>query len=258
MTWIGKRYWLVGASEGLGLALAQVMAQAGADLVLSARSEDRLTAAVATLSRPARAVVCDVGNAASVRAAAQEVGPVDGVVFLAGVYTPMTAQDWDADAVEAMCDVNFTGCARVLGAVVPGMAARGTGHVVITGSLSGFRGLPGAIGYAASKAGVMALAESIYCDLRGSGVRVQLANPGFIRTRLTDKNDFAMPMLMEPEQAAAAMFALMQTDAFKANFPRSFSWLFRAANFLPDWVYYRTLGASKARKKPSMPPRSAQ
>jgi len=245
MTWTGKRYWLVGASEGLGRALAQVMAKAGADLVLSARSADGLAAAVATLGRPARAVVCDVADGASVKAAAAEVGPIDGVVFLAGVYTPMAAQDWDADAVEAMCDVNFTGCARVLGAVVPGMVARGAGHVVITGSLSGFRGLPGAIGYAASKAGVIALAESMYCDLRGTGVRVQLANPGFIRTRLTDKNDFKMPMLMEPEQAAAAMFALMQTDAFKANFPRSFSWLFRGANFLPDWAYYRTLGASK-------------
>lgn len=256
--WQGKTYWLVGASEGLGLALAQVMARAGADLVLSARSADRLAAAAATLARPARTVVCDVASSASVQAAAAEVGPVDGVVFLAGVYTPMAAQDWDADAVEAMCDVNFTGCARVLGAVVPRLVARGAGHVVITGSLSGFRGLPGAIGYAASKAGVMALAESMYCDLRGTGVQVQLANPGFIRTRLTDKNDFAMPMLMEPEQAADAMFALMNTDAFKANFPRRFSWLFRGANFLPDWAYYRTLGASRARKKPSIPPTSAQ
>ena len=258
VNWVGKTYWLVGASEGLGLALAQVMARAGADLVLSARSGDRLAAAVGTLSRPARWIVCDVADGTSVRAAAAEVGPVDGVVFLAGVYTPMAAQEWDGPAVEAMCNVNFTGCARVLGAVVPGMIARGAGHVVITGSLSGFRGLPGAIGYAASKAGVMALAESLYCDLRGTGVRVQLANPGFIRTRLTDKNDFAMPMLMEPEQAAAAMFALMQTGAFKANFPRSFGWLFRAANFLPDWVYYRTLGASRAMKKPSIPPTSAQ
>mgnify|MGYP001412523545 CR=1 FL=1 len=74
-------------------------------------------------------------------------------MFLSGVYWPQAAQAWDADQVEAMCDVNFTGCARVLGAVVPRMVARGSGHIVLTGSLSGFRGLPGAIGYAASKAG---------------------------------------------------------------------------------------------------------
>jgi NADP-dependent 3-hydroxy acid dehydrogenase YdfG len=238
MNWAGKRYWLVGASEGLGLALAQVMAAAGADLVLSARSADGLALACARVPR-ARSVVVDVADAASIARAAAEVGEVDGVVFLAGVYWPMTAQTVDADKLAAMCDVNFTGCARVIGAVLPGMVARGAGHVVITGSLSGFRGLPGALGYAASKAGVMVLAESLHADLRGSGVRVQVGNPGFIRTRLTNKNDFSMPFLMEPEQAAAAMFALMNTGAFKSSFPRVFSWFFRGAQFLPDWAYYR-------------------
>jgi NADP-dependent 3-hydroxy acid dehydrogenase YdfG len=237
--WQGKRYWLVGASEGLGLALAQIMSRAGAELVLSARSPDRLAEAVATLSGRATALPVDVADAASVRAAAAAAGELDGVVFLAGVYWPTTAQAWNADQVEAMCDVNFTGCARVLGAVVPGMVSRGRGHVVITGSLSGFRGLPGAIGYAASKAGVMALAESMYADLRGSGIQVQLGNPGFIRTRLTEKNDFSMPFLMEPDQASRAMFELMNTDAFKANFPMVFSWLFRLSQFPPDWAHYR-------------------
>jgi short-subunit dehydrogenase len=122
---------------------------------------------------------------------------------------------------------------------LPAMVARGQGHVVLTGSLSGFRGLPGASGYAASKAGVMALAECLHADLRGSGIIVQLANPGFIRTRLTEKNDFAMPFLMEPEEAAREMFELMQTDRFKASFPMVFSWLFRLSQFLPDWAYYR-------------------
>ena len=239
MSFQGKTYWLVGASEGLGLALAQAMAREGADLILSGRDKARLAAAVASLSRPARGVVVDVGDDASVAAAAQQLGAVDGVVFLAGVYWPTRAQDWDAAKVTAMCNVNFTGCARVLGAVVPGMVARGSGHVVITGSLSGFRGLPGAIGYAASKAGTMALAESMYCDLRGTGVKVQLGNPGFIRTRLTQKNDFAMPFLMEPEQAADHMLRLMRGTAFKSSFPTVFSWLFRLSQFLPDWAYYR-------------------
>jgi short-subunit dehydrogenase len=235
----GQRYWLVGASEGLGLALAQHLARAGAHLTLSARSAERLQEAVATLPGRARALPVDVGDAASVAAAAAELGDVDGVVFLAGVYWPTRAQEWDAKAVEAMCDVNFTGCARVVGAVLPGMVRRGTGHVVLTGSLSGFRGLPGAIGYAASKSGVMALAESLYADLRGSGITVQLANPGFIKTRLTDKNDFKMPFLMEPEEAARHMYEHMLTDRFKVSFPMVFSWLFRLSQFLPDALYYR-------------------
>jgi NAD(P)-dependent dehydrogenase (short-subunit alcohol dehydrogenase family) len=235
----GKRYWLVGASEGLGLALAQRLSSAGADLVLSARSPDKLAEAVARLPGRATAIPCDVASTASVRDAAQQAGDLDGVVFLAGVYWPMKAQDWDAQAVETMCDINLTGCARVMGAVVPGMVKRGRGHVVITGSLSGFRGLPGAIGYCASKAGTMSLAESMYCDLRGTGVDVQLSNPGFIKTRLTDKNAFNMPQIMEPGQAAQHMFDHMLTDRFSNSFPVPFAWVFRLSQFLPDWAYYR-------------------
>jgi NADP-dependent 3-hydroxy acid dehydrogenase YdfG len=237
----GKRYWLVGASEGLGRALALRLAQAGAEVIVSARDAGRLQAVVAEMGG-GRAVVCDVADSASVRAAAAEAGEIDGVVFLAGVYWPMRAQDWDAGRVEAMCDINLTGCARVIGAVMPAFVARGSGHVVITGSLSGFRGLPGAVGYAASKAGTMVLAESLYADLRGTGIAVQIANPGFIRTRLTAKNDFSMPFIMEPEAAARIMFDFMRTDRFKISFPTAFSLLFRGGQFLPDWAWYRLFG----------------
>ncbi len=237
--WTRKRYWLIGASEGLGLALARIMSRAGVELIISARDPDRLAAAVASLPGPARALPLDVADTASVAAAAATLGQIDGVVFLAGVYWPTTAQAWDAAQVETMCNVNFTGCARVIGAVLPQLMAQGHGHVVITGSLSGFRGLPGAIGYAASKAGVMVLAESMYADLRATGIQVQLANPGFIKTRLTEKNDFSMPFLMEPEAAARTMWDHMNTDAFKISFPAVFSWLFRLSQFLPDWAYYR-------------------
>ncbi|WP_235815724.1 SDR family NAD(P)-dependent oxidoreductase [Cypionkella psychrotolerans] len=249
MHFAGKRYWLVGASEGLGLALAQALAAEGAKVILSARDPARLAEACGKVPR-ASAVVVDVADAVSISAAVAQVGVLDGVVFLAGVYWPMTAHGVDAAQLEAMCDVNFTGCARVVGAVLPAMVARGAGHLVITGSLSGFRGLPGALGYAASKAGVMALAESLYADLRGSGVKVQLGNPGFIRTRLTAKNEFSMPFLMEPEQAAAEMLALMKSRWFKASFPTVFSLLFRGSQFLPDWLYYRVFASIKSRKPP--------
>ena len=235
----GQTWWLVGASEGLGLALAQRLSAAGANLILSARSADRLASAAADLPGPTRAVVMDVASDASVAEAAAQVGRIDGLVFLAAVYQPMRAQGWDAPQVTAMCDVNFTGCARVLGHVVPAMVARDAGHIVLTGSLSGFRGLPGAIGYAASKAGVMVLAESLYADLRQSGVRVQVANPGFIRTRLTAMNDFAMPFIQTPEAAADLLFRHMQKGGFKRSFPRPFSWLFRGGQFLPDALWYR-------------------
>ena len=237
--WSGKRYWLVGASEGLGRALAERMSAAGADLILSARNADRLADLAGSLPGPARAVAVDVADAGSVGAAAAAAGEIDGLVWLAGVYWPMRSQDWNADQVEAMCDINFTGAARVLGHVVPAMVVRGRGHIVLTGSLSGFRGLPGAVGYGASKAAVMSLAETMHADLRKTGVEVQLANPGFIRTRLTDKNEFRMPFLMEPGQAADRMFAHMNTRRFAANFPRGFGAVFRLSQFLPDWAYFR-------------------
>lgn len=237
--WAGKRYWLVGASEGLGREVAKKINRMGAEVIVSARSGDRLASLCDEMSGKCSAVKVDVTDAADVKRAAAEIGPVDGVIYLAGVYWPMKSQDWNADQVETMCDVNFTGAARVIGAVLPDMLAAGRGHIVLTGSLSGFRGLPGAMGYGASKAGIMYLAESLYADLRNTDIQVQLVNPGFIKTRLTDKNDFAMPFIMEPEIAAAEFVDHLLGDGFKKNFPTMFGAMFRLSQFLPDWLYYR-------------------
>jgi NADP-dependent 3-hydroxy acid dehydrogenase YdfG len=235
----GKRYWIVGASEGLGRALALKLSKAGAEVIVSARSAERLEALVAELPGPGRAVACDVADAESVKRAAAEAGEVDGMVYLAGLYWPMKATEWDAGKVATMVDVNLTSAARVVGEVLPGMLARKQGHIVLPGSLSGFRGLPGAIGYGATKAGIMSLGETMRIDLKGTGVVVQNANPGFIRTRLTDKNDFKMPFLMEPEAAADHMMTLMRSDRFSSSFPWLFGAWFRFSQFLPDWLYYR-------------------
>jgi NADP-dependent 3-hydroxy acid dehydrogenase YdfG len=242
-TWQGKRYWLVGASEGLGRAVAELMSRAGCELILSARNADRLAELVAALPGRATALPLDVSDRKAVEDAARQIGPLDGMVYLAGVYWPMKATEWDADKVEQMADINFMGAQRCVGAVIGPMLAQGHGHIVITGSLSGFRGLPGAIGYGASKAACMYLAESLQADLRTSPIKVQVINPGFIRTRLTDKNDFSMPFIMEPEAAAREFFDHMNTDGFKKSFPLVFSWLFRISQFFPDWLYYRVFGA---------------
>lgn len=240
MTFSGKTYWLVGASEGLGEALAHKLSAEGATVILSARNRERLDEVASALPGRARAVTIDVSDQDSVRAAVQEAGEFDGLVYLAGVYWPMPATEWNTEHGVKMADINFTGAFRVLGEVVPAMVERDHGHIVLTGSLSGFRGLPGAVGYAPSKAGVMALAQSMRADLWRTGVRVQLANPGFIKTRLTDKNDFRMPFLMTPEQAASEMMALMRDEsAFDRHFPAAFSWVFRLSRFLPNWAYYR-------------------
>ena len=237
--WQGKRYWLIGASDGLGAALARQLSRAGVEVVLSARSEDKLAALADDLPGRASYQVLDVRDDESVKAAADAVGEVDGVVYLAGAYWPFAATDWNAEQATTMADVNFTGLVRVMGQVVPGMVARDRGHVVITSSLTAFRGLPRSIGYTASKAATLSLAECMHADLRKTGVQVQVVNPGFIRTQLTDKNDFRMPFLMEPEEAARTVFEHMGGDSFKRNFPWTFSLLFRGSKFLPDSLYYR-------------------
>ncbi len=240
--WQGKRYWLVGASEGLGRAVAHTLSRAGAEVIVSARSKDRLAELVGELPGVASYVTVDVTDMVSVQKAAAEVGEIDGIVYLAGVYWPMKAQEWDNEKADMMAQVNYLGASRVVGEVMPQMIARDAGHIVLTGSLSGFRGLPGAIGYSASKAGLMTLAESMQYDLRTSPIKVQVINPGFIKTRLTDQNDFNMPFIMSPEDAANEFFDHMNDDAFKKSFPMLFSWLFRLSQFMPDWLYYRVFG----------------
>ncbi|MES0862159.1 SDR family NAD(P)-dependent oxidoreductase [Ruegeria sp. SCPT10] len=234
----GKTYWIVGASEGLGRALAEALSRRGAHLILSARNADRLADICASLPN-ARAVPFDVTDLDAVRRAVAEVGAVDGLVYNAGAYEPMRSADWDTEAVLAMTDVNYTGALRVLGETVPSFVRTGRGDITLIGSLSGYRGLPAAVGYAASKAALVSLAETMRFDLAGTGVTVRIVNPGFIKTRLTEKNNFKMPMLMTAEDAADRVIKAMSRRRFRTDFPAPFSWVIRLLDYLPDWLIYR-------------------
>lgn len=237
--WTGKRYWIVGASEGLGAALAREMSAAGVELILSSRSEDKLRDVAESLPGKAEVKPVDITDYDQLKKVAAEIGEIDGVVQMAAVYWPFGAKDWEPEHAVLMADVNFGGAMRLVSAVIPGFVQRNRGHFVMTGSLSGYRGLPDSAPYVSTKSGVMALAESLHADLRKTGVEVQLLNPGFIETRLTDKNDFNMPFKMQPEEAAKVYFDHMSRGGFQKAFPRLFSWVFRGSQFLPDWLYYR-------------------
>ncbi|KUJ85488.1 short-chain dehydrogenase [Ruegeria marisrubri] len=227
-----RTWWIVGASEGLGAALAHLLDAEGARLLLSARNESKL-AAVADRLTDARALPMDVTRADSVADAARNVGTVDGLIYCVGLYEPMSARDFAPEAAANMAEANFVGALRVLGHVLPEMVNRGSGRVMLIGSLAGFVGLPGAIGYGASKAALMHLAENMRADLNGTGVVVQRANPGFIRTRLTDKNNFHMPQIMSPEIAAGNVIAALRSGRFSTSFPKPFSLVFALGRHLP-------------------------
>ena len=234
----GKTYWLVGASEGLGRALARELAVAGVQLCLSARNEGRLVELAQSLQGDPIVAPCDVSDPASVSAAFATLPRLDGVIVNAGVYEPISALNWDADAVETMCDVNFTGVTRVLGLAVPHLVEQGGGHIALIGSLAGYRGLPGAIGYASSKAAAMHLGECLRIDLPSPEYCVQIINPGFIETRLTAKNTFDMPHIMSAETAAQQAHKALQSGRFRTDFPGRFAWRFKLARLLPDRLYF--------------------
>lgn len=237
----GKTWWIVGASEGLGRALTQALDAQGARLILSARGGQRLEGLAAGL-RDATPLPMDVTDSASVAETAAQVGPVDGILYCAGFYQPMNAAQWDEAAALAMCEVNFMGAVRVLGHIAPDFATRGAGHIVLIGSLAGYRGLPDSVGYSASKAGLMNLGESLYADLRPKGVKVQVISPGFIKTRLTEKNDFDMPQIMSAGDAADHVIRAMRRSSLSSAFPRPFAWLFTWGRLLPARLFYRIFG----------------
>ena len=237
--WSNKRYWIVGASEGLGLALAKKMSEAGASLVLTARNEARLKEIAASLPNKAEVLPLDITNLAAVKKSAKMLKNLDGFVFLAGAYWPMSAQEWDIGKVTKMVNVNLIGALHTLEVILPMFIEKNRGHLVFTGSLAGYRGLPAALGYGSSKAAIANLSETLRYDLKETSIKVQLINPGFIKTRLTDKNKFNMPQIMAPEDAAEKMFSNMNKNNFSSSFPAPFSWLFRVSRVLPDSIYFK-------------------
>ena len=237
-----KRIWIIGASEGIGAALASKLASEGASLVLSARNAERLQALCDALPGTGhQAMAMDVTVLEQWQSVWQSLAssPPDITIYNAGTYTPMDAQHLDVKAVESMIDVNLRGAFRMLSVVLPTYLSRNRGHLVLVGSVAGYRGLPSAMGYGASKAGIMHLAENLRADLKATDIRVQLVSPGFVKTRLTDMNDFAMPCIITPERAATYIADGLRSGRFEIHFPKRFSYLLKLLRLLPAWLYFR-------------------
>lgn len=235
----GKSVWLIGASEGLGRDVAKLLDAQGAKLFLSARNETLLRDLCNELN-DAVSLPLDVTHAESLQLAYNQIDRLDIMIYNAGAYDPMPTQNWDTNKALRMIDVNLNGCMRAIGITLPDMLKRDSGKIVLIGSLSAYGGLPKAIGYGASKAAVASIAETMRHDLKGTGIDVQLINPGFIKTRLTDKNDFKMPQLLTPRQAAEHVIKGMKRNTFRYDFPWPFSRIIKFFTNLPDFVRFRT------------------
>ena len=238
------RIWIIGASEGIGRALAlELNKESGNTLILSARNAERLEELSSNFTIKPLLVPIDVSNKESVLNGWNKIKnqstEIDTVIYCAGYYKPMPSESMEIDEVEKMIDINLTGAMRTLNLVIPQLIKQKSGHIVLIGSVAGYRGLPNSIGYGSSKAGIIHLAENLKCDLSGYGIKVQVINPGFVKTRLTDLNKFHMPSIITPEQAAIFITKNMKSNCFESRFPFVFANVLRLVSMLPYRLYFR-------------------
>lgn len=234
--------WITGASQGIGAALALRAARAGATVAISARDENRLAAIAEAVPERLHIFPLDVTQPETTAMVADRIeatlGPIDIAVLNAGTHKETPVEAFRAVDVEALCRLNLVGQAIGLEVLMGRMISRRRGRIALVSSVAGYRGLPRAAAYCATKAGVIAMAEALRSELHGTGVTMQVVCPGFVRTPLTDRNDFPMPFLMEPEDAADRIWRGLQSDRFEIAFPRRFVWLLKFLRLLPASLYF--------------------
>ena len=251
--WVGKRVWVVGASSGIGAALARTLQRRGARIALSARRDDAMRAALAgavppppsDADDPTLAPVflrLDVNDATAVAAACQTLvarwGAIDLVLWVAGTYQPMRAQDYQLDAARRMVDTNLNAVFGGLAALLPMLIAQGGGGLALVSSVAGYGGLPHALVYGPTKAALINLAEALYLDLRPAGVGVYLVNPGYVDTPATASNAYRMPALISAGEAADATLAGIEAGRFEVHYPKRFTRWLKLARLLPYRLYF--------------------
>ena len=233
--WRGRSVWLVGASSGIGLATARALHAQGAKVCVSAR-QAALLQAFADQHPGSMALPLDVTDAQALRAAAQQVQAhqgLDVVVYCAGVYQPQRATQYNLASMEQHMAVNYNGALLLLDAVLPTLLAQGRGHLSLVSSVAGYRGLPQSLAYGPSKAALTHLAEALYLDLQDSGIGVSVINPGFVETPLTAQNQFTMPALTTPEEAAQHILKGWREGLFEIHFPKRFTRWLQVLRILP-------------------------
>jgi NAD(P)-dependent dehydrogenase (short-subunit alcohol dehydrogenase family) len=241
--WTGKRVWVVGASQGIGEAIARLLIAKHAKVALSARNALALEG-LARLAPAGDALVLplDVTDPAAFRPALTTIierwDGVDLVLLVAGTHRAIRAWELEASVVRGLVETNLMGALNALEAVVPQLLTQGHGAIGIVSSVAGYRGLPTGLIYGATKAALINLAETLYLDLRPRGLSVYLINPGFVKTPLTDRNEFPMPALISAEEAAQHTLRGLERGAFEIHYPKRFTCAMKLLRMLPYRLYF--------------------
>ena len=260
-----KSAWVTGAGRGIGAEVARFLCRNGVTVYGSARTTEQLELLqqeLAECSGKLIVVPLDIRDLAAVQEQfnmwdSEGILP-DLVVLNAGSHDPFSAAEFSAQRCKALLDINLQGTANCLEPILYRYLGRVSeqatgesdrvfipelkGHIAVVSSVAGYRGLPTAAAYGAGKAALINLCESLYLDLQGTGVRIQLINPGFVRTPLTDKNEFPMPALMEPDEAARRIVQGLLSKRFEIAFPRRFVYWLKLFRLLPYSWYFKLIG----------------
>jgi NAD(P)-dependent dehydrogenase (short-subunit alcohol dehydrogenase family) len=238
--WHGRVAWIIGASSGIGEATAAALHARGAVVTVSARQAAPLAEFVRR-HPGSQALPLDVTDRAAMADALCRVlaphGRVDLVMYCAGRYREMRASTFDLDEALAHLQVNYAGALHLLDALLPVLRVQREGHLSLVASVAGWRGLPQALAYGPSKAALQYLADTLYLDLRGSGIGVSVVNPGFVDTPLTAANRFRMPALLTPDVAAGHILQGWARGRFDIHFPKRFTLWLKLLRLLPHGAY---------------------
>lgn len=237
--------WITGAGKGIGAALACLFSQRGVTVYISARTPEDLESVKNECRRFQGVVVpvpLDIKEpdqiADIMKSWDKGSGLPELIILNAGTHDPFPAKEFSASRCKQLLDINLQGTINCLEPVLQRFLQTDSGHIAVMASVAGYRGLPTAAAYGASKAALIHLCEALRLDLLGTRVKIQVINPGFVKTPLTDKNDFEMPALLEPEEAAERILLGLCSSAFEITFPKRLAYTLKLLRVLPYRWYF--------------------
>tara|TARA_Y100001970_G_scaffold272291_1_gene368794 strand:- start:1013 stop:1765 length:753 start_codon:yes stop_codon:yes gene_type:complete len=238
-----NKIWITGASSGIGKSLALRFANEGWQVAASARRENLLNE-ISRSNKNIFSFPLDVTDSEKCKDVFNKIkekfNEIDISVFCTGIHDPSSEKKFDLESIRKIMNVNFFGTINSVNAVYDYYREKKSGHISIVSSVAGYRGLPAGGAYCASKAALTNYAESLYFDMKRFNVRVSVVSPGFIKTPMTDQNDFTMPMIKSAEFAAEEMFkGLTKSNSFEIHFPKQFTYLMKILKIMPNWLYLK-------------------
>ena len=237
-----KVIWITGASTGIGKALAIKFAEKGWIVAASARRENLLKD-LNQINKNIYPFPLDVTNTEQCKIVSknilEQLKNIEISVFCTGIHDPKSEKQFNLEKIRKIMEVNFFGVMNSINSIYSYYNNKKSGQISIVSSVAGYRGLPAAGAYCASKSALTSFAESLHFEMRKKNVRISLISPGFIKTPMTDLNDFPMPMIKTPEFAAEQIYnGLIKKNNFEIHFPKAFTFIMKILRILPNSVYF--------------------